>query len=390
MVDLWIVGAKRPLSLWREDSSAFWRDGLRSVLFLYEKVDYILTVGFFFPPYSSPFALHSSPSMLRNSAFSFLIVFLFLTLWSCNQPFDPRAPYRDRLIVYSVLSNDRQQQFVRLFTTYDSDDFNPSSVTAENPVIGAMVVISPAGFGSIQGTDTVLSRPDTSRYRSPLNAYVFPLQIQYGTVYTLAATTPLGAVGSVVRMPGQGFLAYTGVSVLRQPINSAGTAEIVITGALGQFASAFVVRMTLEYDVTDSTGTVSKSTEVPASFPTIQTEEAVPLFDYSRPSYPVLQRIGGNTFRAGFRNYAYIFALESIKNREAGKSITYRKAMFTLVQAEENLFKYFSVTNSFQDSLSIRLDQPQFTNINGGLGVFGAYAVDTVSFSYQSTFIYNQ
>jgi hypothetical protein len=364
--------------------------GPGSVLFLNEKVDYILSVGFFFPLYSSHFTLHPLPAMLCKSAFSFLLIFLLLILWNCNQPFDPRAPYKDRLIVYSILSNDRQQQFVRLFTTYDSDDFNPLSVTAENPIIGATVVISPTGFGSVQGSDTVLSRPDTSRYQSPLNAYVFPLQVQYGTVYTLSAATPLGAAGSVVRMPGQGFLTYTGVTVLRQPINSAGTAEIVITGALGQFASAFVVRMTLEYDVTDSTGTVSKSTEVPASFPTMQTEEAVPLFDYSRPSYPVLQRTGANIFRSGFRNYAYVFALESIKNREAGKSITYRKALFTLLQAEENLFKYFSVTNSFQDSLSIRLDQPQYTNINGGLGLFGAYAVDTISFSYQSTFIYNQ
>lgn len=321
---------------------------------------------------------------------SLLFVVLMLIVWSCNQPFDPRAPYKDRLVVYSILSNDRSQQFVRLFTTYDSDDFNPMSVTAENPVTGATVMIFSAGSGAVQGSDTLLSRPDTSRYLSPLNAYVFPLQAQYGIVYSLSVASSAGNAGSTARMPGQGFLAYTGVTTLRQPLNSAQTAEIVVNGALGQFTSAFVVRMTLEYDVTDSTGTVSKSTEVPSSLPTSQTEEGALFFDYSRPSYPVLQRVGANTFRAGFRNYAYLFALESIKNREAGKSITYRKALFTLLQAEENLFKYYSVTNSFQDSLSIRLDQPQYTNISGGIGLFGAYAVDTISFSYQSTFLYNQ
>jgi hypothetical protein len=53
-------------------------------------------------------------------------------------------------------------------------------------------------------------------------------------------------------------------------------------------------------------------------------------------------------------------------------------ATFILTQVETNLYKYYKIANGFQDPYSIREDQPDFTNIVGGVGVFGAMVEDSV------------
>jgi hypothetical protein len=53
-------------------------------------------------------------------------------------------------------------------------------------------------------------------------------------------------------------------------------------------------------------------------------------------------------------------------------------ATYILTQVEPNLYMYYNLANGFQDEFSIRTDQPDYSNIQGGFGVFGAMTVDTV------------
>jgi hypothetical protein len=50
-----------------------------------------------------------------------------------------------------------------------------------------------------------------------------------------------------------------------------------------------------------------------------------------------------------------------------------------LLVFDQFLAAYISTSNGFLDNLSIRLDEPNYTNITGGLGIFGAYFNDNVS-----------
>ncbi len=60
-----------------------------------------------------------------------------------------------------------------------------------------------------------------------------------------------------------------------------------------------------------------------------------------------------------------------------------RRALFVLTQTEENLYKYYNIANAYQDQISVRTDQPDWTNINGGLGVFGAMIEDSTYIDLQ-------
>jgi len=63
-------------------------------------------------------------------------------------------------------------------------------------------------------------------------------------------------------------------------------------------------------------------------------------------------------------------------------SISLRNTIF-----DENLSKYFSSTKGFLDENSIRLDESTYTNINGGIGVFGSMTNSVYFFGLNQSYI---
>lgn len=318
-------------------------------------------------------------------------VFLLLSLFvGCNESFDPRAPYQDRLVVYSVLSNDRNLQYVRLSTTYNPPHFNPEEITADPQVTGATIFLTQSGGPSLQFHDTLLVRPDTSRYNSQIHAYVAPLLPAYGAVYHLAVYAPGGsAATATMRLPDKAYLSYSGINVLQRPADNR-KGSIYIYTTLSDLAGGFVVRMFLDYTITDGALTFQQTREVPAGYRTTVNNDGSAGSDLSQPIFPSLRRVQSEAITVTFGSLPYENTLTNIQKEYFGKSIKFEKAVFLVLQAEPNFFKYYSITNGFQDSVSIRLDQPLYTNISGGTGLFGGYAVDTLSYQYESNFIYNR
>ena len=64
--------------------------------------------------------------------------------------------------------------------------------------------------------------------------------------------------------------------------------------------------------------------------------------------------------------------------------VYFRQANCYLVQTDQALYVYYNVANGFRDAFSIRMDQPDYSNIEGGLGVFGSYNVDKKSYELPS------
>jgi len=48
-----------------------------------------------------------------------------------------------------------------------------------------------------------------------------------------------------------------------------------------------------------------------------------------------------------------------------------------VIQFDAALYNNYSVENLFRDPYTIRLDEADYTNILGGVGVFGSLAVDS-------------
>jgi hypothetical protein len=63
------------------------------------------------------------------------------------------------------------------------------------------------------------------------------------------------------------------------------------------------------------------------------------------------------------------------------------KAVLRILLLDENLAAYYSAQKTFLDEFSIRINQPDFTNITGGVGVFGVYTVKSQDLYFYDNYI---
>jgi len=127
---------------------------------------------------------------------------IFSQISGCDQSFNPKAPFEKQLVVFSILSNASDTQYVRVSTNYDVTGFDPSENQVDQSIVGAQVIVT-GPSNSYRFEETLLPRSDTSRYKTPIHAYaVSPFRPEHGKTYNLAVTTgDLGTASGSVTIP---------------------------------------------------------------------------------------------------------------------------------------------------------------------------------------------
>ena len=296
---------------------------------------------------------------------------------SCDSSFNPSAPFRPEMVVYSVLSTASDTQYVRIYTTYEPSDANPADNPDEVSVADAQVTVSEVGGPTFSFQPITIQRPDTSRYTSAIGAYAsFPFFPERGKTYALSISSHLyGSVASALTVPRVGFIAAQNVLLLRDPWNVP-LDDIALSIGLSPVAKGFLVRFYLNYELLDSTGWRPMRLEVPVA---IRRTVDGQLLEYV---YPKVQRrttpANGPEGQADHFIYltdAYQESIEAILG--SGWTIRFKQAVIYLIQFDEALYNYYFIANGFKDASSIRLDEPNYSNISGGVGIFGSLAVDS-------------
>ena len=81
--------------------------------------------------------------------------------------------------------------------------------------------------------------------------------------------------------------------------------------------------------------------------------------------------------------------IHGIAKTFAGSKLTFKRIVFRLMQMEENWNEYYNIVRLPQDLRTSRFDQPDFTNLSSGYGLFGACTVDSLVHEYPADFRYN-
>ena len=312
-----------------------------------------------------------------------------LFLLSCNQPFDPKAPFQEQLVVFSVLSTDRNAQFVRVERNYMPPDFDPLAVVADKAIPGAQVTVTD-GIATYRLRDTTLPRLDTSRFKSPLHSFVMsPFSAQAGKTYRVTVQSPgLVSATATATVPSKSFpsMAITVSTILDNPDRFKSNEGMVFNVVLSTITRGFVGRLFLDYEVLEGSEWVSKRTEVPL----LALDPKVPSLKYV--TYPQMIARTSTGFAAQvFKNYLYTATLNSISfDRYKSNKLIFNRVVFQVLQADKNLFNYFNVAHAYRDAQSIRLDEPMFSNVAGGVGLVGAYALDSLVHLLPEDFAYNK
>lgn len=313
-------------------------------------------------------------------------VMLLLLFGSCDTSVNLSAPFMPRLVVYSVLTTVSDTQYVRVYTTYNSSVNSSSNGQEGTSVTDAQVTITRQDGSTIAFQPTVIEYRDSSGSLNSVAAYrAYPFRPDAGKQYVLTVSSPTyGVVAATSTIPEQGSIEPVNRSVLGNPFNI--KSDFGFKAALSPEALGYLGQLYIEYLRPLPDGTYqTKRLEIPVNRDTIGVELKI-----IRKFYPQPRRrstsANASSMVDGLIQYtegipyswgAYVVELRALFDTE-GDNIKFSKAIFYLIQFDAPLWKYWNISNGFNDRYSIRLDDPTYTNITGGVGLLGSVRVDSL------------
>lgn len=311
---------------------------------------------------------------MRLASLAVLAAFVAL---SCEEQFSPTASGERPFVVFAVLSNATDEQIIRVHPTLD-----PSTRAISLASIPGTIVNVKGPTADILYIDTTISYLTTTGVLDTVTAYRAAGFIpERGATYALVVETPRGNANSSATIPGAADLQSSDYFVLQSPLDYPDYRTINVRITLSEVALGYLARLVVEFEVFENGGWTQKAEEVPQ---TILERDAD--LRIVRASYPKMVRRSLRELSEvyGFTNQSYVATLRHILATNSGTQVRFRRAVFVVTQAEPNFFNYYGTANGFQDPYSIRVDKPDYLNIDGALGVFGAFVNDSLSYSLPS------
>ncbi len=297
----------------------------------------------------------------------------------CNQPFDPRGPVDEHLVVFTVLSTDRNTQFVSVTSPFLPSGFGTSDFySSDVSVSDAMVTISAQGE-YYRLSFTTVARPDSSQFTSPLRLYMASrFTPHYATKYTVSVSSAAhGDAAASVILPGKPtlWMAPQTYFEILQPFQYAPDSLLTFEVMLSGITKGFLGRLFIDFDVFSDSGSVRGRVQMP-----ISTGDTT--YSLTYPEYPQLRE--SPTTDAFLVSWKIGYLQKILKDRAmqyAGRSWAYKQVVLQVLQADANLYSYYVSAQVNQDPHSIRLDQPLYPTISGGsYGMVGGYTLDSLVF----------
>lgn len=295
------------------------------------------------------------------------VALLFTALAGCNQPFEPDGPVNSKLVVYSILDGASTNQYVRLSTTY---------AAPPGPELRNASVRMTYNGRTIVFRDTTIMTTDAGGNPAPINIYVaYNQPVNHGSTYRLQVSTPAGLTASAnttaLQLPSF-YLTNTTV------LNRAAREQIKLSTSFGSFTGAFVLHFYLDFYAYVDGGWELHRTEVPLSSYPDKDGNPVKVF----PSLSLVQALAASqkVVTLQFDTLQYSHTRAEVMTQFPAAPVVWLQGVFVLTQIDNVLYDCYYVNNGPVDKSSIRLDQPDYTNIPGGLGVFGSSVTVTMSY----------
>lgn len=283
-------------------------------------------------------------------------VALFL-LAGCENTFTPKAPYEERIVVFSVLDPTAAYQVVRLESTYDADLSNPDEPLTQNVVDSARVTIS-TPRKSFVFHDTLIALPDGSQKRVWVNYDLVPTE---GIDYTLAVDVPgFERISASTQVPSRAYVQ----------IRNTVTGLLVIGEDETAYPpDAFQFRLWVVGEKVEGGNTTEIRKEVLWRKENTGSEDE---WVYTEPS------------RASEIKFSIDKIVEAQEQLRAEQNVSGKYLAATSYSLDKFIYSYYKLVRGFDDPVSVRQDLPDVSNIRNGVGIFGALYPDSTRVSYSS------
>jgi hypothetical protein len=283
---------------------------------------------------------------------SYLIFLCFasaLFSFSCSENFNPEAPFKEQFVLNCIIRGDSLMQVATLGKTYAATNSDPF-------VSGAPVYIKWKGH-IFQMRDSSMTMADTSQYKGPVKFY-----------YTNAFVPSIHDTVEITANPADGVVLTSktfvpnGVTFNATPAYVSWKTFSLSLNWLGSDGNNFFLpRLKILYLKNNETPSVLHTLDIPLDY-NVSGGIKTPVYPGVSPATTIEYQ------RSMIDDYMLLISAGDDKENYRILSLQLDLLIF-----DQFLAGYISTTNGFLDNLSIRLDEPNYTNINGGLGIFGAY-----------------
>lgn len=303
----------------------------------------------------------------------FLVFISSLILTSCEEDFNPFSEKKNVFILNSILRNDTTYQTLTLSASYQPDGYDPYTVTNDPVIKGADVRIW-VNDSVFVFRDSTIKRPDTSRYKDDLYFY-------YHKSINLYPNSDIEV--EVILSDGK---KLTAKSKTPQRLSFSSMSSTVISESIEDFVKIiwtsyssdkyFLPRMTFSYYKLINGVQTRFIKTVPVRYLIVDGN--------STPVFP----------QPGYSNQLFVHksvlgkALEEISENDPNKeSYSINEFVYVDVLSFDNaLTRYYSST-LVKDNLTISVDENDFTNVDGGLGIFASYNKDSYRLKFFSAYV---
>jgi len=302
-------------------------------------------------------------------------VISFLAFNTCEDNFNPYGVFQEEYILNCILRSDTTFQIATLSRSYMPDEADPNSFREDPAIVGADIRVW-YNDSVYLFRDSSVARIDTSRYSTPIRFY-------YNNNFSITSFREIEI--EVLLHNGRRLRAS---SITPATIVFKTNSEVIIPPVnlnLVQFfweaqeqGTYFSPKFEIKYLQKINGSTELKTIEVPLRY-TNNNGNLKPV--YTEPS---------NRTSAIYTLDAVTKTLEEISDGDPNKTnyTIFQTPMFDLLAFDTHLSRYASSTSQSLNDLTVTVNASDYTNIEGGLGIFGSYTKENYpAIKFQPGFI---
>jgi len=312
-----------------------------------------------------------------------LVVFftaISLISFSCEEDFSPKTPFKEQYVLNCIIRASNTASNIpliaTLYKTYTIDGYDPMDNKTDPAIIGADIKIYHQNKVYTMA-DTSMPRTDTSRYTTPKTFYaVSGIKFKSGDSVKIVATLKNGVVlSSAVKIPPS--FSFTANKYIIDPTEPTKEGNVWrVSWNTSDYSLLFAPKLNLNYYYKENGKDVAYTKVIPLRYSMIN--------NVLSPYFPKMSK--GTALEYSFASFdsAMTQISQNVSNKNLFK-ISY--PTFEVTTLEENLASYYSTSNGYMDDVTIRLDEGEYSNIKGGLGIFGASYTSTQTYVFDDSYI---
>ena len=302
-----------------------------------------------------------------------LPIFSFYFL-SCDNSFSPYASFTEDYVLNGIMRGDTSYQVVTLSHSYQSNSADPLSYKADPAIVGARIEITYNNKIYVL-RDSSIARTDTSHYKTPFRFYYTDsLRPAINKTISIKAVLPNGKILTAdTKTPNANNIYYEfflAESIYDFPPTEDYTTTIYWSN-IGNYV--YAPDMNINYQV------IGDSTIYKIPLPVGFDKDGLP--KYAQPTTADLLFFNPSAVR---------ITLDELANKYGSKSkLKILDITLDLLAFDEYLSIYYSSLQLGLDGFTVRIDNPDYSNIKGGYGIFGSYEKVTHTIYFRSSYLKN-